>query len=107
MRIFISGKITGDNNYKANFATCEKALRTMGYSVCNPVREGERLKATLGREPTYEEYLQYDLRQLSFCEGITMLDNWQDSNGSKIEHDYAVKHNIPVICVKLIPRGWN
>lgn len=37
----------------------------------------------------YERYLEMDLEILECCDAIFMLDNWQDSQGAKIEYEMA------------------
>lgn len=37
MKVYIAGKITGNENYKAEFAEAEKKLRTLGHIPLNPV----------------------------------------------------------------------
>lgn len=39
MKIYISGKITGDRRYKAKFREVEKKLAAAGHIVLNPARE--------------------------------------------------------------------
>ena len=106
MYVFISGGITGVENYRGKFLKREKQLKQLGHRVCNPVTVGERLKATLGREPTYDEYLAEDLKCLEKCDAINHLDGWESSNGAKIEHEYAASHNKIIMKVKFLNPRW-
>lgn len=36
MRLYLSGKITGNENYKENFALGRAMLENAGYDVCDP-----------------------------------------------------------------------
>jgi hypothetical protein len=37
-----------------------------------------------------------DLRVLSQCQGIYMLEDWVKSPGAKIEHDFAIRMGITI-----------
>lgn len=106
MRVFISGAITGIEDYKEQFAKREKELKEMGYYPVNPVKIGERLKSQLRREPSYEEYLEEDLKILSDCDAINHLPNWEKSKGAIIEHKAAVKKGKTIVEIKILPRHW-
>lgn len=43
-----------------------------------------------------EMYLDGDLKILARCDGVVMLGRWQESEGAKGEHDYALHHGIPI-----------
>lgn len=72
--VYISGKITGNENYKAEFAKRATELKRMGFYPINPVKIYERLKIELGREPTYDEIMTKDIEELKNCEYINFLD---------------------------------
>jgi hypothetical protein len=38
MKLYISGKITGDENYQEKFAEAERRLVDAGYEVVNPAK---------------------------------------------------------------------
>lgn len=44
MKIYISGKITGDRHYKAKFCEAEKKLTAAGHIVLNPATQPEGLR---------------------------------------------------------------
>ena len=44
MKIYISGKITGDRRYKAKFREVEKKLAAAGHIVLNPATAPEGLR---------------------------------------------------------------
>lgn len=104
MTVFISGKITGNPNYRQEFAAKAKELSEFGYTPYDPCIIGDRLKEELGREPTYEEYMQRDFKVLQDVDAISFLDNWQESAGAKREYDFAVKHNKKIISVRMFDR---
>lgn len=87
MRVYISGKITGNSNYMEEFSRAQTYLEEKGYAVCNPAATC----ATLPLETKYEEYMKIALTMLNMCDAIYMLLSWKDSNGAKIEHEKAME----------------
>lgn len=83
-KIFISGKVTGDPNYKEKFAKMEEELKGMDYIVLNPTILPEGLE--------WEEYMRITLNMLHICDAIIMLEDWEESKGAKIELEYATKN---------------
>jgi len=104
--VYISGKITGDPDFRKKFKERELMLKRCGYNPVNPTNYDEAIKRFYGHEPTYEEYLEYDLKLLSMCDKINFLPNYKDSKGAMIEKEYAIKNGIPEIIVKELPRKW-
>ena len=104
--VYISGKITGNKNYKSQFEKREKDLKSLGYYPVNPVKIYERLKWQLGREPNRDEIMAADIKELKKCEYINFLDNWKDSEGAKEEYQVAKANNITTLDFTMIPRGW-
>lgn len=94
MKVYISGGITKNPFYEEEFQRRESLLKSMGYEVVNPVKTGKRLKVALGREPTYDEYMEDAIKHLLECDRINFLLSSKDSKGSNIEKDVAIKNNI-------------
>lgn len=88
-KIYVSGKITGDDNWKEKFQKAENALRKMGFTVLSP----RMIDATL----SYEDYMTIDFAMISVCDSIYMLDDWEQSPGAKRELEYARAINKVVI----------
>lgn len=86
MRIYISGKITGDENYKQKFAEAEKILEEQGHEVINPARVAEALP-----ELTYQQYLDIDYLLIEYCDAIYMLEDWIESKGARAEYGLAIR----------------
>ena len=89
MMIYVSGKITGDKNYKLKFEKAANKLISFGYDVFNP--------AILPNGLEYEQYMQIDFLALSFCQGIYLLDDWEQSSGAKRELEEAKRLGLKVI----------
>lgn len=82
--VYLSGRITGNENYKQDFASAERFLTQMGYIVLNPA---EILK-DLG-ELTYEQCMQICYRLVDIADIIFMVSGWQKSKGANAELSYA------------------
>lgn len=70
MKVYLSGKITGDVDYRQKFG---RELRAYGYVVFNP--------AVLPDGFEYEDYMSLDLLILSRCDAIYLLRDWENSPG--------------------------
>lgn len=80
MKIYIAGAITGNKNYKEQFAEAEAHIKSIGHTPISPVTD----------EPhTYKEYIDRGLVLLSECDAIYMLDGWIDSKGARLEYMYS------------------
>ena len=90
-KIYISGKITNNANYKADFEAAELALKIAGFQPVNPAEE------KLPDGATWADYMRHDIKLLCDCDAIYMLDGWQESAGAKIEHKLARKLGIEII----------
>lgn len=83
MKVFISGKITGDNGYKEKFKRAEIRLKREGHIVLNPTVLPET-----GFE--HEEYLYICCAMINVCDSVYMLDDWRDSEGARTERGFAM-----------------
>lgn len=81
MKIFISGKITGNPDYKEHFDKVERKLRQLGDIPINPTI------LPLGLSDA--DYMKIGLSMLETCDAIYMLSNWENSKGATIEYNYA------------------
>lgn len=80
MKIYISGAITNNPNYKEQFAAAEAELRSAGHEVKNPARNTGN---------NYKEYIDKGLMQEMQCEAIYMLPGYEKSTGAMLELHYA------------------
>lgn len=102
MKVYISGPITGTEDYKERFKAAEAELRRAGHVPVNPVTISEKL----GKGLPHEAYMKRDIEWLVSCEGIYMLPNWQNSKGARVEKIVADACGIPEIKVKVLDRKW-
>ena len=77
--VYISGKITGDDNFKSKFEAAEKRLVRLGYNVLKPclVSDLEFL--------FYEQYMHIDFALIDLADIVLLLPDWQDSKGATRE----------------------
>ena len=84
--IYISGKITGTDDYENRFAIAEKKLKSDGYEVLNPVRTGRWLERYLAPKiPTWVEYMKQDIKAMMSADCIYMLKGYRESKGARLE----------------------
>lgn len=91
MKIYISGKITGEKHFKRKFAKAEREVKRLGHEVINPAK----MNAHMPKSSSWEEYMIVSLAELSTADAIYMLQDWQNSKGARIEYRYAEeKHKV-------------
>lgn len=92
-RIYISGKITGNENHIEEFTSAEYMLRERQECIVfNPIKLGVIFEGS-----TWEQYMLADLMILELCDTIYMLKNWKESKGAIIEHEKAVELGMNII----------
>lgn len=84
MLVYISGKITGNKNYKEDFLKAEHWLKLNGYKPINPSK-----LCDVFPKLTYEQFLAIDYKLIELADAIFMLDGWQKSKGACAELSYA------------------
>ena len=79
MRLYLSGKITGNENYKEDFAAARAKLENSGYDVCDPAG------FDLPEDVSWADAMKYDIREMVRCDGVALLPSWEESKGACIE----------------------
>lgn len=59
--------------------------------IVNPVLINLSLRGT--KDMDWADFMVYDLMMLNQCDYIVMMDNWEKSEGAKIEREFAYKSN--------------
>ena len=83
LRIYISGSITRDPDYRAHFARAEEKLRRQRLHVFNPAKNEP------DPDKTWTDYMKHDIRQLLDCSAIYLLKGWRKSKGARLEYRIA------------------
>ena len=96
MKVYISGKMRGmtEEESRSKFKEAELHLKALGCEVVNPWDTEQEKKKHCKQ---WGDYILFDLKILSECDSIYMLDNWQDSWGAKCEHAYACGRDMKVL----------
>jgi len=90
MRIFISGKMTGEPNYnREKFHQAQKMLTDQGHAVMNP--------AILPDGFDYEDYMRICDVMLKCCDAIYCLKGWDKSTGATYERQEAMDNNMTIM----------
>ena len=77
MKIYIAGKITGDDGYRAKFQEASKNLEALGHVVLNP--------AILPAGLAEQDYMQIALAMLNAADLAVFLPDYQESAGAMVE----------------------
>lgn len=88
-RIYISGGITGVDDYMERFAKAQKELEAQGYSVLNPAL----FNSIMPEDTTYEEYMKMSFTMLDMADAVYFLKGWDKSMGANREYGYALAND--------------
>lgn len=89
MRIYISGPITNNPDFKKDFEEAERRLKEKGFEPVNPAK-------TEIEDGTWKDYMKADIKQLVDCDGIYMLSGWSKSRGARLERSIAIELDMQV-----------
>lgn len=93
MRVYISGPITGTDDYMERFTAVESQLIQEGYTVVNPAAIMEHMPP----DTVYEEYMRLSIELLKMCDYIYMMSGWNKSCGANREYGYALAKDMIII----------
>ena len=88
MRIYISGPITGVDNYREKFDAFADIIRSKGHEVVNPCDMDNILSPAT---TTWEQYMIADLGLLRCCDAIFLMPGWKESRGAAVEYHEATR----------------
>lgn len=77
--------ISNDPKAKEKADLIQEALSKQGWEVVNP------FNIHAGKNPTYFDFICYDLRAMMGCHAIYFCQGWEQSCGCSIEHDVAMR----------------
>ena len=93
MRVYISGAITNTTDYLERFKVVEDVLQAQGYETINPASLLDNLPHTT----THYEYMHISYALLDICDGIYMMDGWENSKGARLEVAHASTKDIKFV----------
>ncbi len=91
-RIYISGPITNNPDFKMEFTRAEIRLKKHFDSVVNPANVCFFLPTDL----THEEYMKVCLAMMELCDCVYFLKGWKYSNGARQEMIFAKNRNMDI-----------
>jgi Domain of unknown function (DUF4406) len=91
MKVYLSGPMTGlpDLNFPA-FHDAAKALRECGYEVVNPA------ELNPDQSMSWTDCMRQDIKALCDCDGIALMDGWENSAGAHLELHIAHRLGLQV-----------
>lgn len=99
MKVYISGKITGKENYLEEFSEAEKELKYCGYDVVNPAKH-------LIPGFTWKDYMKRDIALMLDCDFIYKIEGWEKSKGARLESKLCEILGIPTLEIKALNHRW-
>lgn len=99
--IYLSGKMTGleKSVYEKQFKRGEEFYKACGFDVVNPCKISEQV---LSENPNadYEDFMKADLKALSGCTHIALLEGWETSAGARREKAEAERLGLEIMYLK-------
>lgn len=92
MKIYISGKIAGDPDYKGKFARAAAQLERLGATVINPALAPEGL--------TKLDYMRICFAEMEAADYAVFLPDWVESPGARLERAWCEYVGLPA-------EGWD
>ena len=94
MIIYFAGKITGDPEYRKQFAAAKKRLERAGHIILNPAELPEGISPAA--------YMRICFAMIDTADELRALPGWNYSRGARLEISYAeyigktvrVMHNV-------------
>jgi hypothetical protein len=84
--IYISGAISGTDDYIERFKRAEEHFKFMEWAVINPAEVLNPLKDVLD----YETMMDINFKLLDYADAIYMLKGWEQSRGANREFGFAL-----------------
>ena len=92
MFVYLSGPVTGIDDYAERFNKAQEAVSGKGYDPVSPIS----VVALRGSIFTWSDCMKVCISLMEKCDCMVMLDGWRTSVGARIEHAWAEKIGLPV-----------
>lgn len=100
MKVYIAGPMRGYENYNFTaFDNMRDQLAETGVTPVSPADLDRELVKKTGRtidQLTPEECMEGDIKAISDCDAIMVLNGWVSSKGCRVEIAYATYRSIPI-----------
>lgn len=88
MKIYLSGPISNNPNFRSEFESAATHLRRLGHHVINPVD-------LIDSDTAWNEAMRLDLIEMLQCDAVAILHTRQSSKGQSLEMLVATQLDIP------------
>lgn len=88
-KVYIAGKITGDDEYYLKFTERAECLEDSFDVVLNPAQLPEGMKPA--------DYMRICLAMIDTADAVIFLPDWNQSEGAKLEHQYCTYIGKPIL----------
>lgn len=93
MKLYLAGPMTGYEDFNKPAFHAEAArLRGLGFEIVNPAELNE------GNDGDWLACMRVDIRALIDCDGVALLDGWENSEGASLERD--IGHRLGLACFR-------
>ena len=95
MKIYISGAIKNNQNYKEDFERAEDYLQREypNDEIINPAL----VNSFLPKSTSHKEYMRMSFCMLDMADAIFMIDGWEKSCGASQEYGYALAKDMIIM----------
>lgn len=93
MKVYVAGKVTGlpKNEIFRKFNGSVRTLKEYGHAVMSPA------VLVLNEDFEHEDYMHVCYAMIDVCDAVFMQRDWRDSEGARMEREYATDHRKRII----------
>lgn len=89
MKIYISGKITGDAHYKEKFGAAANVMEQVGHIALNPANNPDGLRPV--------DYMRICFAMMEAADAVMFLPDYKESKGAMLEYAWCEYVGKPTI----------